>query len=98
MPEMFEFDVPDGTVAELGHNHARRERTDRHYNFTFPNGRGASVVRSNFTYGGDIGLWEMAVLNKDGEIDYSTPITDNVIGHCTPEQISYNLHSIARIP
>jgi hypothetical protein len=54
----------------------------------FENGFGASVVCHSFSYGGDAGLYELAVLDTDGEITYETDITDDVIGHLTPEQVT----------
>ena len=48
---------------------------------TFHNGYGASVVKTPHTYGGDRGLYELAVLGKDGHLTYATPITDDVIGY-----------------
>ena len=48
---------------------------------TFDNGYGASVVKTPHTYGGDRGLYELAVLGKDGHLTYATPITDDVIGY-----------------
>ena len=54
---------------------------------TFDNGYGASVVKSPYTYGGDKGLYELAVF-KDGEITYATPITDDVIGYLRPEDVT----------
>jgi hypothetical protein len=54
---------------------------------TFENGYGASVVKSPYTYGGDKGLYELAVF-KDGEITYATPITDDVIGYLRPEDVT----------
>jgi hypothetical protein len=47
----------------------------------FDNGYGASVVKHQYSYGGDKGLYELAVLDKDGELTYDTPITDDVIGY-----------------
>jgi hypothetical protein len=46
----------------------------------FDNGRGASVVKSPMSYGGDAGLYELAVLDATGKLDYTTPITADVIG------------------
>lgn len=46
----------------------------------FENGYGISVVSGKYSYGGEDGLWEIAVLDKDGSITYDTPITDDVIG------------------
>jgi hypothetical protein len=48
---------------------------------TFDNGYGASVVKHEHSYGGDKGLYELAVLGKDGQITYDTPITNDVIGY-----------------
>jgi hypothetical protein len=48
---------------------------------TFDNGYGASVVKHEFSYGGKDDLYELAVLNKDGELTYETPITNDVIGY-----------------
>lgn len=49
----------------------------------FPNGYGASIITSEFSYGGDAGLYELAVLkgSKDSyDLCYSTKITDDVLG------------------
>ena len=54
----------------------------------FENGYGVSVVRHSFSYGGNSGLYELAVLDADGEITYDTDVTDNVIGHLTPEGVT----------
>ncbi len=40
--------------------------------YKFPNGRGAAVVPR-----GDV--WELAVLGKNGHMDYSTPVTGDVL-------------------
>ena len=54
----------------------------------FNNGYGASVVSHEFSYGGKSGLYELAVLDKDGNITYDTPVTNDVIGHLTPENVT----------
>ena len=48
---------------------------------TFDNGYGASVVCTPHTYGGKLGLYELAVLGTDGHLTYDTPITSDVIGY-----------------
>ena len=53
----------------------------------FDNGYEVSVVKSEYTYGGSNGLYELAVF-KDGEICYDTPITDDVIGYLRPEDVT----------
>lgn len=59
--------------------------------FRCSNNYGASVVRHGFSYGNSEGLWELAVIrfNEDGDwyLDYSTPITDDVIGWLTEEKV-----------
>ena len=51
----------------------------------FDNGYGVSVVSSMHSYGGKEGLYELAVLNEDGTLNYSTEITNDVVGHLTLE-------------
>ena len=56
------------------------------YKFAFRNGYGASVIRGPRTYGGEEGTWELAVL-KQGSICDKTPITDDVIGGITDDEV-----------
>ena len=53
----------------------------------FKNGYEASVVKSEHSYGGRDGLYELAIF-KDGEICYDTPITDDVIGYLTMQEVT----------
>jgi len=62
--------------------------------YEFKNGYGASVICHDGSYGGKEGLWELAVLGLDGAICYHTPITQDVIGHQTDEQIETILKEI----
>ena len=64
---------------------------------TFDNGYGASVVRSQYTYGGDKGLYELAVFGKDGHITYDTPITNDVIGYLRPEDVTDVMEKIQQL-
>ena len=72
--------------------------TDNHmdgiqYVFRFENDYGASVIKNNGSYGHNDDLWELAVLKFYGpdecqwDLNYETPITDDVIGWQTDEQI-----------
>jgi len=54
----------------------------------FANGLGASVIKSSDSYGGNDGLYELAVLDADGEITYDTDVTNDVIGYLTSEMIT----------
>lgn len=63
--------------------------------YKFPNGYGASVIRSEYSYGGKRGLWELAVLDSSGALDYSTPVTGDVEGHLADEDVERLLEQIA---
>lgn len=59
--------------------------------FTFDNGYGASVIRfAN-------GLHELAVLEKNGEITYTTDITEDVVSSYSEETILLTLAYIATL-
>lgn len=62
----------------------------------FPNGYGASIIRTNQSYGGSNGLYEMAVL-KNGFIDYDTEITDDVLGHLDEQDVTTYLERIQKL-
>ena len=73
--------------------------------YRFPNNFGASVIRHNFSYGHEDGLWELAVLEftdtpvKDHfDLCYTTPITDDVIGSLNEEDVEKLLSEIEALP
>lgn len=57
-------------------------------NTMFDNGYGISVVRHRYSYGGPSGLYEIAILDSDGNLTYNTPITNDVIGYLTPKEVT----------
>jgi len=63
----------------------------------FDNGYGASVVKTPYTYGGDKGLYELAVLDSEGHLTYTTPITNDVIGYLRPEDVTDVLAKIQQL-
>lgn len=64
---------------------------------SFDNGYGASVVMNRYSYGGQEGLYEVAVL-KDNEIDYDNPVANgDVIGNLTAEQVTKILIEIQKL-
>lgn len=65
--------------------------------FTFPNGYTGSVVKHFGSYGGPQGLWEIAVMHND-QIVYDTPITDDVLGWQTDEDVEQVLNQIRELP
>jgi hypothetical protein len=68
------------------------------YFYGFKNGRMASVVCHDMSYGHEEGLLELAVLGAGGSyIDYSTHITDDVMGHLTAEEVVTILEEIEKL-
>jgi hypothetical protein len=68
--------------------------------FRFDNGFGASVVQHQHSYGGNRGLWELAVVTFEGEdweITYDTDITGDVIGYLEWSEVQTLLDQIAAI-
>ena len=71
----------------------------RHF---FPNGYGVSVVQFTSPYGGGSygaqeGLYELAVLKgveEEWHICYNTPITDDVMGYLTKEDVETVLNQV----
>jgi len=67
------------------------------YKAEYPNGYGASIIRHNGSYGNDRGLWELAVL-QGGALCYDTPITNDVLGWLTEEEVNETLDKIKELP
>lgn len=62
----------------------------------YPNGYGASIIKSQYSYG-----VELAVIGWDGknfELVYDTPVTEDVIGYETPESLLEHLTEIRALP
>ena len=74
------------------------ETTDSHggvqKRYQFDNSMGASVIKHDHSYGGKLGLWEVAVLDEAGDLDYSTSITNDVLGRLTWPQVTSTLRQI----
>lgn len=63
----------------------------------FKNGYEASVISGKYTYTDKEHPYELAVL-KNGELCYDTPITDNVIGYLTADEVGKILEKIEALP
>ena len=73
-----------------------------HKIYKFPNKYGASVIKTRFSYGGDQNLWGLAVLifgykSDDYSITYDTPITHDVLGYLTDEEVANTLEQIKNL-
>ena len=56
------------------------------WRFSFDNGYGASVITGGIAYCNEAQPYELAVLKHD-ELCYDTPITDDVIGYLTSDEV-----------
>ena len=68
------------TVTDHSNKHMTRARVD------VGNGYALSVVQGSYSYGGKENLYECAVL-FNGSITYDTPLTDDVLGYCSEEDV-----------
>lgn len=66
--------------------------------YTFGNGYGASVVCSAMSYGGNQGLFEVAVLDATGRIVYDTVVSNDVIGFLDFAGVADVLQQIQNLP
>lgn len=72
------------------------------HRFYFKNGYGASVIKHYGSYGYQEDLFELAVMKYDSEYDewylcYDTPITHDVIGHLTNDEVLDLLEKIRKL-
>jgi hypothetical protein len=66
----------------------------------FDNGYGVSVVRFPGSYGSEEGLYELAVLKgvaDDWNICYDTPITEDVLGHLSEDEVEVLLYEVENL-
>jgi hypothetical protein len=63
----------------------------------FNNGYGASVVIGPHTYGGEDGLYELAVLDNNGNLTYETPVTSDVEGYLSEDDVTRLLEQIQNL-
>lgn len=59
----------------------------------FDNGFGVSIIRGHLTYGGDKGLYELAIMSSDG-LQYNTAITEDVMGYLTEKEVEQIVYSV----
>lgn len=68
----------------------------------YPNNYGASIVQHSFSYGKDKELWELAVIKYEPnetnihnfDLDYTTSITNDVMGYLTESEVNELLDEI----
>lgn len=104
--DLLKIDVKDATVhfgdfkpikAEEG-GEISNGNVSIHYWYMFSNGFGASVIRNDFSYGGGLGLFEVAVIDSEYEICYDTPVARGVIGYLNEDEVAETLKEIEALP
>ena len=61
------------------------------------------MVQFPYSYGIESGLWELAVIRYSGEdndafsLAYDTPITDDVLGHLSEQDVDALLEQVAAL-
>jgi hypothetical protein len=63
----------------------------------FDNGYGVSVIKKPFSYGGKMGLYELAVLDSGEDITYNTPVTNDVLGHLSEEEVTKYMIEVQKL-
>jgi len=63
----------------------------------FDNGFGVSVVSHTYSYGGNKGLYEVAVLDSNGELTYDTPVTNDVIGYLDKSEVTDVMEEVQKL-
>ncbi len=95
--------IDEHDISETYNDH-REQRIYR-----FPNSYGASVVRRSYvsreypfsqhgSYGYEGGLWELAVIDSAWHLVYDTPITEDVLGCLSEEEVTATLELIRALP
>lgn len=67
----------------------------------FPNQQGASVIVGGWAYGLELAVlvWDSPEADEDAfDLDYSTPITDDVLGWLSAEELISTLRAIKALP
>lgn len=68
-----------------------------YYFAEFDNGYGIDIIKHNGSYGREDDLFEIAVM-KDGECCYSTPITDDVVGWLSDDEVMDYVAQVQALP
>lgn len=90
MKEYKDFQAHNGLCEQ----HQRMDGAQ--WKFKFDNGYGASVITGGIAYCDDAHPYELAVLLHD-ELCYDTPITDDVIGYLTSDEVFDLLDKIEQL-
>ena len=92
-----EINNPKGTPLQYDKYKEYLQAQEKgHWWFKFPNNYGASVIKHYGSYGYEEDKFELAVL-FNGQLTYDTPITDNVVGWLTNNEVLDYLEKIKKL-
>lgn len=94
---MVEMTEPPKTFAEIEQVMFEHNYGGKRAFLMFPNGYGASIINTSFSYSTEEAPWELAVMTKEG-CCYDTPLTDDVIGECTDAEVIRLCGEIFKLP
>jgi hypothetical protein len=97
MPYKNEMSTPPKSFEEISILMVEHHMGGDCVRLMFPNGYGASIVRFDGSYGYEKGLWEVAVVDKNG-LCYDTHITEDVIGYQSEASVVSICHHIFALP
>ena len=63
----------------------------------FEKGFGVSVVQTPYSYGGKMGLYEIAVIDSEGQVVYDTPVADGVVGYLQEAEVTKLMLQIQKL-
>lgn len=95
----YELSVCEELLNYLNEERSSPRNGGYQYWFSFPNGYAASVIKGPYTYGGELDLWELAVMDDSTQdLCYDTPITDDVLGYLSDSSVESYLWQIFGLP
>lgn len=95
------FLVPESIEQFIAGVEDRSNEVMKRVAITFKNGYSLSIIRGEYSYGGPTGLFEIAVIDTNGELNGSLldedDQGDSVLGYCTPEKVTHYVSKIAHL-
>ena len=92
----------DGTLDLQRYQHWKKKNERLYSNqLLFPNGYGISIVCNAYSYGGDEGLFKVAVMREENgvlELDYSTPIMNDTVGFLGFAEVQKYIDAVKMLP
>lgn len=82
-------------LSKFGLSNAHFDINEKIY---FDNGYGASIVKGAGTFGYEQDQYELALINWYGELQYDTPICDDVVGYLTESDVNKLIKKIKKLP